>query len=120
MKTQGKRDMKERRPLIAGLTESGVDSAVERAFVHGDKAIPAEESPTLATPAPTVEAREGQGRPAATQSRMPLTSRARADLAIVLKRASLQRQLNGQVPNSLQDLLDEALEAWLRSNGYLN
>ncbi len=43
----------------------------------------------------------------------------RGDLAKALKRASLERQLNGEYPNSLQDILDEALEPWLRNKGYL-
>jgi hypothetical protein len=34
------------------------------------------------------------------------------------QRASLERQLNGTAPNTLQDILEEALEPWLRSNGY--
>ena len=51
---------------------------------------------------------------------MPLTTRVRADFAAALKRASLERQLDGVIPNTLQDILEEALEPWLRSNGYLN
>jgi len=52
-------------------------------------------------------------------SRTPLTTRIRTDFATALKRASLERQLSGTVPNTLQDILEEALEPWLRSNGYL-
>lgn len=118
MKSQEKR---ERRPLLAGLTETGVDPSIEKAFVHGAKAKPTEESPALAsTPAPAVEAREGQGQSASSLSRVPLTTRVRSDFAAALKRASLQRQLNGELPNTLQDILEEALEPWLRSHGYLN
>jgi hypothetical protein len=52
--------------------------------------------------------------------RVPLTTRVRGDYAAALKRASLERQLNVVLPNTLQDILDNALETWLRSNGYLN
>jgi hypothetical protein len=51
---------------------------------------------------------------------VPLTTRVRADFAAALKRASLERQLSGVLPNSLQDILDDALEPWLRANGYLS
>ena len=60
------------------------------------------------------------GQTANAISRMPLTTRIRTDYATALKRASLERQLSGTVPNTLQDILEEALEPWLRSNGYLN
>jgi len=38
---------------------------------------------------------------------MPLTTRIRSDYGAALKRASLERQLAGQVPNTLQDILEE-------------
>lgn len=43
----------------------------------------------------------------------------RADYAAALKRASLERQLSGVQPNTLQDILEEALGPWLRANGYV-
>jgi hypothetical protein len=53
------------------------------------------------------------------QNRVPLSTRMRADYAELLKRASLERQLEKVQPNTLQDILEEAVEPWLRSNGYL-
>ena len=50
---------------------------------------------------------------------MPLTTRLRPELAIALKRASLERQLAGQTPNTMQDILEQALEPWLKGHGYL-
>ena len=35
------------------------------------------------------------------------------DFAKALKRASLERQLKGLEPNTLQDILEEAIEPWL-------
>ena len=52
-------------------------------------------------------------------ARVPLTTRVRADFAQALKRASLERQLSGVQPNTLQDILEEALGPWLRANGYV-
>ncbi|MHC5540635.1 hypothetical protein ACYOEI_20650, partial [Singulisphaera rosea] len=55
----------------------------------------------------------------ATLSRVPLSTRMRSDFAAALKRASLERQLEGVEPNTLQDILEQAVEPWLRNNGYL-
>ncbi|RUL89456.1 hypothetical protein TsocGM_01400 [Tautonia sociabilis] len=52
-------------------------------------------------------------------SRVPLSTRIRSDFSAALKRASLERQLAGVEPNTLQDILEQAVEPWLRSNGYL-
>ena len=117
MKAKEARSTKERRPLLAGLKPtSSVDPAVEDQFVFASK--PKATSPVEPQP-PTSESKEGKGQPAKAVSRMPLTTRVRTDFATALKRASLERQLSGTVPNTLQDILEEALEPWLRSNGYL-
>jgi hypothetical protein len=50
---------------------------------------------------------------------VPLTTRVRADFGAALKRASLERQLSGQYPNTVQDILEDALGPWLRANGYV-
>ena len=52
-------------------------------------------------------------------SRVPFTTRLRADLAHAVKRASLERQLQGFEPNTVQEILESALEPWLRANGYV-
>ncbi len=105
--------MGERRPLTAGLKP---DPSLEQQFVRtGTVPRPDAAQPT-ATPAPP---REAKTRAANAVSRSPLTTRVRTDYAEALKRASLQRQLDGIEPNTLQDILEEALEPWLRKNGYL-
>ncbi len=93
--------MTERRTLVEGLssTPPAIDPAVERSFVHRDKATAA---PMAAT----------------SFSRVPISTRIREDFAKSLKRASLERQLKGIEPNTLQDILEEAIEPWLKSNGY--
>ena len=108
--------MAERRPLIAGLKPTAeVAPEVEKEFVHGKKA-------EAEKPAKPAGVEEGAKRPSKGRDpigRVPLTTRVRGDYAAALKRASLERQLNGQFPNTLQDILEEALEPWLRDHGYV-
>jgi hypothetical protein len=105
--------MAERRPLTAGLKP---DPTVEQEFVRSGRLPPVDTAQPGADPAPP---RETKTRAANAVSRSPLTTRVRTDFAEALKRASLQRQLDGIEPNTLQDILEEALEPWLRKNGYL-
>lgn len=108
--------MKERRPLIAGLRPDNVpDRAVEKEFVYGEKPPPEPATASLAPP----EAKQNDGQ-GGTVRRVPLTTRIREDFSKALKRASLERQLSGQEPHTMLDILEEALEPWLRRHGYLN
>jgi len=95
--------MAERRSLTEGLKAAPppIDVSKEKTFVFGDKE-PAK--PSVAAP---------------TLSRVPISTRIRDDFARALKRASLERQLEGREPNTLQDILEEAIEPWLKINGYL-
>ena len=109
--------MGERKTLVDGLKTTGnVDPSLEKAFVHGDPQKPKPALPPSADP----ELREGKGHKGHSVGRVPLTTRVRSDYAAALKRASLERQLSGVFPNTLQDILEEALQPWLRANGYLN
>lgn len=94
--------MSERRPLTDGLKPAPppVDPSVEKQFVFG--------GPEKAEP----EAARRVGR-------APLTTRLRADYAAALKRASLERQLSGTTPHQVQEILEEALEPWLKARGYI-
>ena len=98
--------MAERRPLTEGLKPPPqaplVDPKLERDFVHGAKATPANEQ-----------------RAASPFARVPISTRIRAEYADALKRASLERQLNKVEPNTLQDILEQAIEPWLKNNGYI-
>jgi hypothetical protein len=106
--------MAERRPLIEGLKtkESPVDPVMEKAFVLTGKP-PAHQDPAAPPAPPSVQSA------AVVQSRVPISTRMRSDFAAALKRASLERQLASIEPNTLQDILEQAVEPWLRSNGYL-
>ncbi|MBL9081571.1 MAG: hypothetical protein JNK76_07180 [Planctomycetales bacterium] len=101
--------MAERRSLIDGVKPQtpAVDPQVEEAFVRGAK-LPgggAEPVPPSAT--------------TAVIPRSPLSTRIRSDYAKALKHASLDRQLKAIEPNTISDILEQALEPWLKTNGYL-
>lgn len=95
--------MVERRTLMEGLNDTPppISTGKEREFVYaGKESVPA--------------------GGAATVGRVPISTRVRAEFAIALKRASLERQLKAVEPNTLQDILEEAIEPWLRTNGYIS
>jgi len=50
---------------------------------------------------------------------IPVNVRVRPDIATALQTASLERQLQGMEPSSKREIVEEALEPWLRANGYL-
>jgi hypothetical protein len=97
--------MVERRPLTDGIKTPAppVDPELERQFVHGAK-IAAAPSPATSPPS----------------ARVPISTRIRSEFAEALKRASLERQLHKVEPNTLQDILEQAIEPWLRNNGYIS
>jgi hypothetical protein len=98
--------MSERRPLVDALKvqkpQPPVDPAVEERFVFSGKKTPVSETPHVRPPA-----------------RIAVTYKLRADFAAALKRASLERQLSETTPNTLQEILEQALEPWLRNHGYI-
>lgn len=98
--------MAERRSLTEGLkaTPPPLDPQVAKRFMHGTTDKPGGD----ASPSPS------------SMTKAPISTRIRTDLAAALKRASLERQLSGTEPNTLQDILEEAIEPWLKSNGYLS
>ena len=110
--------MAERRSLREGIRQAApAVPRVEEQFVYGPRqkagdALPGDNA--------AAEPREGKGPPGGNISRVPLTTRIRSDYAAALKQASLKRQLEGVYPNTLQDLLEEALGPWLRQHGYLS
>jgi len=100
--------MAERRSLIEGVkpTIPPVDPKLEEQFVF-QKAGGGDAAPVPSATTPTV-------------ARSPLSTRLRTDFAKALKHASLDRQLKGVEPNTLCDILEQALEPWLKANGYLS
>lgn len=115
--------MSERRPLVDGLkTASPEQKAAEEAFVFGSPRT----ANDAATPRPNANAKGDPATPPdraallpQMYNRVPITTRARPDVASALKRASLERQLAGTEPFYVQDIMEVALETWLRDNGHL-
>jgi hypothetical protein len=116
-----------RRTLVEGLkSQQEADRHKEEAFVFAKEDEP---QPPARRPkaAPTKTAGRGGEKPPpppvaklqALAGRVPLTTRIRPGLATALKRASLERQLAGEAPNTVQDILEQALEPWLKAHGYL-
>lgn len=99
--------MAERRSLVEGVKPPApaIDPKLEKSFVFGEQAREVAEAAPVTT---------SQATP-----RSPLSTRIRADYAKALKHASLDRQLKGIEPNALCDILEQALEPWLKTHGYL-
>ena len=129
--------MAERRALIEGLaTAENIDPDLAEDFINNGKPRQAAKTSTR-VPEATKQATRGDTCHAAASAvrgrrspgirnipfdrRRPRTggARVRTELAAALKRASLERQLQGIQPNSVQDILEESLELWLLKHGYL-
>jgi hypothetical protein len=50
---------------------------------------------------------------------IPVNVRVRPDIAQALKAASLERELQGIEPFTKREIVEQALEPWLKKNGYL-
>jgi hypothetical protein len=111
--------MAKRRSLVTGLSSSSKTGPTqETAFVYGNAESEKKPKPGADPPA-DASMKPAEPATAASIGRSPLTTRLRADMAAALKRASLERQLAGQAPHTVQDILEEALEPWLKKQGYL-
>jgi hypothetical protein len=103
--------MAARRTLAEGVT---IAPELEEEFVRSGRT-----KPTVRAEPVTEASAPRETNAAKLVSRSPFSTRLRSDFSTALKRASLERQLSGVIPNTLQDILEEALEPWLRKNGYL-
>ncbi len=124
--------MVERRALVEGIKNlDDVDPDLAEEFITNGK--PRNDARTSPPPAETPQ-RIAEQPPALPRSlaavaevsspltgvgRVPVGARVRTELASAFKRASLERQLQGIQPNSIQDLLEEAMELWLHKHGLL-
>jgi hypothetical protein len=50
---------------------------------------------------------------------VPLTTRLQPSTAAALKRAGLEQKLRGEQPATVQEIAEEAIQEWLRDNGYM-
>jgi hypothetical protein len=135
--------MGERRPLAAAVnTFAGADPADVRAFITqerkqspvvpevelnasaGSEAKPVEQEREASVPGRSsgeTAVRPPKRRPTRLQpvGLIPVTIRLRPEIAGALKRASLERQLEGEETFTQQDLVERALEPWLIEEGYI-
>ena len=123
--------MVERRALSAGLTDAeAIDPKLAEDFIYDKKPRlpaknsppePATEKPAAPPPLPDAIVAAAQvpaSSPLTGVGRVAVGARFRTELATALKRASLQRQLQGIHPFAVQEILEEAAELWLVKNGH--
>ena len=108
-------------------TGTPVDPVMEAEFVHGNTSSPETASPAPPPPS-SANTTEAATHPAPGSSTMsaalapgliPVNVRIRPELARALKTASLTRQLSGTTPFCKREIVEQALEAWLRAERYV-
>ncbi len=106
----------ERRPLATAMQGiPNADPAAVRQFVTQERT-----PPTLNMSPTQAGGRQASSTVLTPVGLIPVTVRLRPALAGALKRASLERQLAGEEVFTQQELVEQALEPWLRSLGYLS
>lgn len=126
--------MIERRPLTTGINAiPNADPDAVKHFVTQERRAPmtessselsivSERSSRISTSTLTDQPnrrRKAKSAGVTPVGLIPVTIRLRPEIAGALKRASLERQLHGEDLFTQQDLVEQSLEPWLRSNGYL-
>ncbi len=98
------------------------DSSDEEQMVEGNKVKPKKGQVTRAyrskqtQPPPEANSNLGFGL---NNLLVPIATRLRPATAAALKRAGLEQKLNGQEPSSLQEIIELAIQRWLRDNRFL-
>ncbi|GAB5515221.1 hypothetical protein [Rhodopirellula baltica] len=105
--------MTQRRSLVEGLSNTPEVKSLEKEFVFGEKSAEKDEDTELRLDEPKASSEEVMPQ---YRGRVPLTTRCRPELASAIKRASLERQLQGVEPSRIQDIIEQALERWLEAN----
>lgn len=68
---------------------------------------------------PSATRQHQNGNAAVAHILVPLTTRLQYGTASILRRACLEQKLNGARPATQQEILEAAVQDWLRRNGYL-
>ena len=130
--------MAERRSLTTVLNSPipGVDPEIVRSFVtqrpeiESADAISTPESseyrrseistsPYRSSSAPNATLKSKKGSRFQPVGLIPITVRLRPEIAVALKRVSLERELDGEEVFTQQDIVEISLEQWLRQKGCL-
>lgn len=124
----------ERRSLTNGMHAiPNADPVAVRQFVKQEQLPPdsadgiAPLTPEFCESSPRVKANEDEtysqsrrkGTTLAPVALIPVTVRLHPEIAVGLKRASLERQLAGEEVYTQQELVEQALGRWLKSQGYI-
>ncbi|MDZ4852075.1 MAG: hypothetical protein SGI77_22535 [Pirellulaceae bacterium] len=129
--------MTERRSLSAAVSTQipGTDPDIVRSFVTQkrptEKFVPSPISLSDESTSKKTESHDNETTASITMPKkkagrfqpiglIPVTIRLRPEIAGALKRASLERELDGEDVFTQQDLVENALEPWLKENGFLN
>lgn len=132
--------MAERRSIGNAMTMTPEKLAFIKGNAAKEKTIevsPPPEEPRPEAPEPAASAEEVRPRPPKRQSRgrsekapepsevldqvlVPVTFRLQHRVAQALRRAHLEQRLSHAKPDTQQEIVDEALTAWLTRNGYLD
>ncbi len=132
--------MNERRPLTTAITSAseGIDAETARSFVkqqinpevsisshasnHDKSDVPlrSDFANSADTKASSQRAKSKKASRFQRVGLIPVTIRLRPEIAVGLKRASLELELEGEDVFTQQDLVENALEPWLRENGFLS
>ncbi len=103
--------MTNRRSLVEGISPDQSVSVpvpdVEKKFVSAGK-LPSVEEPETS-----------MSSPIQTTVLVPLSTRIKPEISQALKRASLERRLGGKQVSTVQEIIEAALEEWLREERYL-
>jgi hypothetical protein len=119
----------ERRALVSGVNAiPDADPEAVHSFITQERRPLRTEEPSLSIAAERVARSVTAEPPKRRRTKsagvtpvglIPVTVRLRPEVAGALKRASLERQLSGDDMFTQQELVEQALEPWLRLNGYL-
>ena len=118
--------------LVDGLKrdQESLDPGVVETFVKHGTAAPTNEPaapvqpPNTTAPqsdpkSPPAPADNGKTAAVMTPGLIPVNVRVRPDIARALQTATLDRQLHGIEPHTKREIVEQALEPWLKRNGYL-
>ncbi|RCS42279.1 hypothetical protein DTL42_19250 [Bremerella cremea] len=112
--------MSPRRSLVTGLSETPNVTEQEKKFVFGsdDESMEPITESKLNAFAKIDNSQNTEEVLPQYRGRVPLTTRCDPKLASALKRASLKRQLEGLETCQIQEIIEEAVETWLKEHGY--